>query len=341
MVNLTLKERLKRTLNGKTVDKAPVLAVTQTGTKELMSLTKYYWPDANWNPKALAQLAISAHKEIGFEAVRIPYCLTVLLEALGCEIEKGDTTRQAAVKGHPYNSRKPVPIGKVPETILSSGRIPIMIEAIKIIKDIVGDDVPIIAGSEGPVTIASGLVEVTTLMRWFIREKEGLLEYLQYSSNAMISYANALLDAGADAFVVLDPVASPELISPKDFNDLVLPIYKDISKKIKGDSILHICGDITAILPSLRESGFIGLSIEEKTDMKEAKDTLGKKIKLIGNISTAKTLLNGTYNEVYEECITALEKGTDVLAPGCGLAPMTPIKNCIAMIDARNDYFKK
>ena len=35
-----------------------------------------------------------------------------------------------------------------------------MIEAIKIIKDIVGDDVPIIAGSEGPVTIASGLVEV-------------------------------------------------------------------------------------------------------------------------------------------------------------------------------------
>jgi [methyl-Co(III) methanol-specific corrinoid protein]:coenzyme M methyltransferase len=35
-----------------------------------------------------------------------------------------------------------------------------------------------------------------------------------------------------------------------------------------------------------------------------------------------------------------LEKGTDILAPGCGLAPMTPIKNCIAMIDARNDYFK-
>jgi len=98
MVDLTLKERLKRTLNGKKVDKAPVLAVTQTGTKELMNLTKYYWPDANWNPKALAELAISAHREIGFEAVRIPYCLTVLLEALGCEIEKGDTTRQAAIR---------------------------------------------------------------------------------------------------------------------------------------------------------------------------------------------------------------------------------------------------
>ncbi|KYC44723.1 MAG: Methylcobamide:CoM methyltransferase MtaA [Candidatus Methanofastidiosum methylothiophilum] len=340
MVGLTLKERLKRTLNGEKVDKAPVLAVTQTGTKDLMNLTKYYWPDANWNPYALAQLAISAHKEIGFEAVRIPYCLTVLLEALGCEIEKGDATRQAAIKGHPYNSRKPMPIGDVSGDILSKGRIPIMIEAIKIIRSTVGENVPIIAGAEGPVTIASGLVEVTTLMRWFIREKEGLANYLRYGTDAMISYANALIDAGADIFAVLDPVASPELINPRDFNEMILPIYKEISRKIKGDPILHICGDISAILPSLRESGFRGLSIEEKTDMKEAKDILGDKLKLIGNVSSANTLLYGTYNEVYQECITALEKGTDILAPGCGLAPMTPIKNCIAMIDARNNYFR-
>lgn len=340
MVDLTLKDRLKRTLNGKKVDKAPVLAVTQTGTKELMNLTKYYWPDANWNPKALAELAISAHREIGFEAVRIPYCLTVLLEALGCEIEKGDTTRQAAIRGHPYNSRKPMPIGLFSEDILSKGRIPIMLEAIDIIRDKVGENVPIIAGAEGPVTIASGLVEVTTLMRWFIREKEALSDYLKFGADAMIEYANALFDAGADVFAVLDPVASPELINPKDFGSMVLPIYKDISNRLKGDSILHICGDIHSILPSLRESGFLGLSIEEKTDMKEAKDILGDKLRLIGNISSASTMLNGTYNEVYKECITALEKGTDILAPGCGLAPLTPIKNCIAMIDARNNYFK-
>jgi len=294
MLDLTLKERLRKTLNGKKVDKAPVLAVTQTGTKDLMNLTKYYWPDANWNPKALAELAISAHREIGFEAVRIPYCLTVLLEALGCEIEKGDTTRQAAIRGHPYNSRKPMPIGKFSDNILSKGRIPIMLEAIKIIRNSVGENVPIIAGAEGPVTIASGLVEVTTLMKWFIREKEALGNYIQYGSDAMVEYANALFDAGADAFVVLDPVASPELISPRDFSEMVLPIYKDISKELNGDSILHICGDVTAILSSLRESGFLGLSIEEKTDMKISKDVLGDKLRLIGNISSANTMLNGT-----------------------------------------------
>ncbi|KYC51553.1 MAG: Methylcobamide:CoM methyltransferase MtaA [Candidatus Methanofastidiosum methylothiophilum] len=340
MSNYTLKERLLKTLEGEEVDRVPVLAVTQTGTKDLMNLTHYYWPEAHWNANALAQLAISAHKEIGFEAVRIPYCLTVLLEAMGCEIEIGDVTRQTSVRGHPYNSRKPIPIGEFSKEILKKGRIPTMIQAIKIIKETTRDKVPIIAGAEGPVTIASGLVEVTTLMRWFIREKEGLSQYLKYGTDAMIAYANALFDAGADVFAVLDPVASPELINPKDFNEIVMPFYHEISEKLKGHTILHICGEISRILPYIKESEFLGLSIEEKTDIKEAKDVLGDKIKIIGNISSSSTLLNGTYDEVYQECITAIKKGTDVLAPGCGLAPMTPIKNCIAMINARNDYYK-
>lgn len=340
MAGLSQKERLKRTLDGKKVDKVPVLAVTQTGTKDLMNLTQYYWPDANWDPKALAELAISAHREIGFEAVRIPYCLTVLLEALGCEIEKGDETRQAAIISHPYNSKKPMPIEDLPEDFLTKGRIPVMLEAIKIIRNEVGEDIPIIAGAEGPVTIASGLVEVTTLMRWFVREKEALVNYLDFGKDAMIKYANALINAGADVFAVLDPVASPELINPREFDSIIMPIYKNISNHLRGDSILHICGDITAILPSIRESGFLGLSIEEKTDIGIAKDILEDKLKIIGNISSSGSMLSGTYNEVYQESMDALKKGTDVLAPGCGLAPLTPIKNCIAMIDARNNYFK-
>ncbi len=340
MVDLTQRERLKRTLSGKNVDKVPVLAVTQTGTKDLMNLTQHYWPDANWDPKALADLAISAHREIGFEAVRIPYCLTVLLEALGCEIEKGDETRQAGVISHPYNSKNPIPIEDLPEDLLKKDRIPVMLEAIKNIRKEVGENVPIIAGAEGPVTIASGLVEVTTLMRWFIREKEALVEYLEFGKNAVIKYANALINAGADVFAVLDPVASPELINPREFDSIIMPIYKDISNNLKGNSILHICGDITPILPSIRESGFLGLSIEEKTDIRVAKDILDDKVKIIGNISSSGTMLSGTYNEVYKESVEALEKGTNVLAPGCGLAPLTPIKNCIAMIDARNDYFR-
>ncbi len=340
MTSYTLKERLLKTLEGEEVDKVPVLAVTQTGTKDLMNLTHYFWPEAHWNANALAELAISAHKEIGFEAVRIPYCLTVLLEAMGCEIEKGDATRQTSVSGHPYNSRKPLPINKFSKDVLSKGRIPTMIQAIKIIKETVGDKVPIIAGAEGPVTIASGLVEVTTLMRWFIREKEGLSEYLKYGTDAMIAYANALFDAGADVFAVLDPVASPELINPKDFEEMIMPFYHQISEDLNGHTILHICGEISKILPSIKESEFLGLSIEEKTDIQEAKRVLGDKIRIIGNISSSNTLLNGTYNEVYDECTTALKKGTDVLAPGCGLAPMTPTKNCIAMINARNDFYK-
>ena len=37
----------------------------------------------------------------------------------------------------------------------------------------------------------------------------------------------------------------------------------------------------------------------------------------------------------------ALENGTDFLAPGCGVAPQTPLENILQLQKARNDYFAK
>ncbi|MDD2439361.1 MAG: uroporphyrinogen decarboxylase family protein, partial [Methanosarcinaceae archaeon] len=35
----------------------------------------------------------------------------------------------------------------------------------------------------------------------------------------------------------------------------------------------------------------------------------------------------------------ALEEGIEVLAPGCGIAPMTPLKNVKALVEARDEYY--
>ena len=44
------------------------------------------WPEAHTNPELMAKLAIANYELSGLEAVRLPYCLTVLGEAMGCEI---------------------------------------------------------------------------------------------------------------------------------------------------------------------------------------------------------------------------------------------------------------
>lgn len=337
---MTPKERLLNAINGKKVDKVPVVSVTQTGTKDLMDISGVNWPDAHKDPELMAKLSLEAYRSIGFEAVRVPYCLTVLLEALGCDIMEGERARQPSIRSHPYNSRQPLEPKPIPEDLLEKGRLPTVLGAIGKIREEVGGSVPIIAGAEGPVTVASDLLEVTTFMKWSIKKRDVVKQYLDYANKAVIDYANAMFAAGADVFSLLDPVASPELMNPRDFNDIILPMYQEMSNKLEGDVVLHICGDVEFILPYLAECGFSAVSIEEKTDLAMAKEIFDGKVRIVGNVSTSNTLFNGTPEEVYSESMDALNKGTDVLAPGCGLAPMTPIENCRAMVKARDDFYK-
>ncbi|HOP09546.1 MAG TPA: methylcobamide:CoM methyltransferase MtaA [Candidatus Methanofastidiosa archaeon] len=336
---MTPKKRLKNAIYGKDVDIIPVVSVTQTGTKDLMDICGAYWPDAQKDPVKMANLAYEAYNTIGFEAVRVPYCLTVLMEALGCDIMEGGTTRQPSIASHPYNSRQPLPLKPIPEDVLEQKRIPVVLDAIGELRSKVGDDVPIISGAEGPVTVASDLLEVTTFMKWTIKKMDAVKEYLEYATDAVISYANAMFDAGADVFSLLDPVASPELMNPRDFNDMVLPLYQKMSGELKGDVVLHICGNVEFILPYLKDTGFAAVSIEEKTDLVKAKEIFDGDIRVVGNVSTSTTLFNGTPDEVYKEAREAIDNGTDVLAPGCGLAPMTPLENCRALVRARNEFY--
>jgi len=49
--------------------------------------------------------------------------------------------------------------------------------------------------------------------------------------------------------------------------------------------------------------------------------------------------LPGPVDKIKTESKQALADGIDVLAPGCGIAPMTPLENIKAMVAARNEYY--
>lgn len=60
---------------------------------------------------------------------------------------------------------------------------------------------------------------------------------------------------------------------------------------------------------------------------------------IIGNISTSQTLFTGSVEDVKSEVKKVLDEGVDILAPSCGIAPLSPIANIKAMVEARNEYF--
>lgn len=338
MSEFTLKTRLLDALEGKPVDKVPVCSVTQTGIVELMDVVGAVWPEAHSNPKLLAKLSIANHELSGLEAVRIPYCLTVLVEAMGCEINMGTKNRQPSVTGHPYP--KDLEGAAVPADLLQRGRISVVLEAIKIIREKVGPDVPIIGGMEGPITVASDLVSVKSFMKWSIKKTDLFEQALDLATEAGIIYANAMVEAGADIISVADPVASPDLMSPDSFKKFIQVRLQKLSSSVDSVTVLHICGNVNPILNYMADCGFEGLSVEEKIGSpRKAKEVIGNRARFVGNISSPFTLLPGPIDKIKAEARQALAEGVDVLAPGCGIAPMTPFENIKAMVAARDEYY--
>ena len=338
MSEFTLKARLLAALEGKPVDKVPVCSVTQTGIVELMDEVGAPWPESHTNPELLAKLAIANYELSGLEAVRVPYCLTVLVEAMGCEINMGTKNRQPSVIGHPYP--KSLEGAAIPEDLLQRGRIPAVLEAIKIVREKVGPDVPIIGGMEGPITVASDLVSVKSFMKWSIKKTDLFEQSLDIATEAAIIYANAMVEAGADVISVADPVASPDLMSPASFKQFLQARLQKFSSSVDSITVLHICGNVNPILNDMADCGFEGLSVEEKVGSpKKAKEVIGDRARFVGNISSPFTLLPGPVDKIKAEAKQALEEGVDVLAPGCGIAPMTPLENIKAMVAARDEYY--
>jgi len=321
---------------GEPKDHTPPTCVTQVGIVEVMDMINAKWPETHFDSKKMAALGVSLWELVKIEVARVPFDLTVMADALGAKVDPGKVNIQPMVKGHPFTSPDQI---KIPDDFLKRGRIPVVLEAVKMLKEKWGNTLPILAGFEAPFTLAGHLVGTETLLKWAIKKRDFIPEIMKKTTEANIMYAEALIKAGADVLSPCEPTASTNLISPKDFRELVQPYLRDMVKSVNGYFILHICGDTTLIIKDMAETGMHALSVEDKVDIRNAKNIAGNKSRICGNVSTAKTLLWGEPNEVKEEAKKALEAGVDLLCPACGIAPISPLKNIKALVTAVNEYY--
>jgi len=308
---------------------------TSIVTLGLMAKMGVYFPQAHLDAQAMAELASGGYEILGFDTIMPEFSVQQEAAALGCEVDWGNPNMMPDTKTHPVKDSKDVAI---PENILEKPSLKVVLEAIYLLRKEYGDRVAILGKVMGPWTICYHLVGVQDFLLMTCVEPDKVRRFLDAYKEVTIKFANAQLQAGADA-VVLPDHATGDLVSPQTYQEFLVPVHHEMLGRIGGPTILHVCGDCSDRLNIFADEGYDGYHFEWQVDAKEAVRIVNGRMSLIGNINNAQTLLRGTPEDVYKQARYSIEAGVDVLAPECAVPLQTPLENLKAIIAAAEEGY--
>jgi uroporphyrinogen-III decarboxylase len=98
---------------------------------------------------------------------------------------------------------------------------------------------------------------------------------------------------------------------------------------------LHICGDITHLLPGIADLGIDIADVDHMVDMVQARRVLGERVALTGNIDPAGGVLFGEPAAIRRAVLrTYAEVGNPYMVnAGCEIPPGTPAANLRALCE--------
>ncbi len=323
---------------GRKGDRVSVASPTSIVSLELMEKTGIFFPEAHLDPVKMSDLAAAGYEILGFDTVMPEFSVQQEAEALGCEVDWGSPTMMPDAKTHPVKELRDI---QIPESILEKPSMQVPLRALERLRHKYGDHVAVIGKVMGPWTISYHLAGVQDFLLWGLTDPDKVCRMLDRLKEVSIAFANAQLQAGADAVVIADH-ATGDLVSPKTYRDFLLPVHREMNQRIGGPTILHLCGNCADRLRLFVEAGFDAYHFEWQVDSKTAVQVINRDISLIGNIANRGVLFGGTPEDVYNQARYSIAAGVDILAPECAVPLQTPIANLKAIVDAaREGYVSK
>jgi len=203
------------------------------------------------------------------------------------------------------------------------------------------------------IGVVASLFKLNTFLKYCLTRLDLIKEMVYSVAGRIESYIEYLLAKGVGpVYEIFGPeYVSQTFLRPEYFKELVLGVDRKLVKLIHEYGYLvgmHCHGRIRSVLNDIANTGFDALHpIEEPPrgdiTLSEAKELVGHKICLIGNIPHG-LLEKGTSNEVREFCLYAIKSA----APGGGyiMEPTaTPLKstkkeNLIELVKTGRRYGK-
>lgn len=284
--------------------------------------------------EAMAKAQIDAQRVLGHDALFAYFESLYIPEAFGCSIS---FLSSGAVDTVPLDIQSEADIDALPfPDVRHDGRLPLILSFAEKLVQLPEREVPVLSLVEGPFTNCARIMGTEKMMRAVMKKKPLIERLLEKVGLLLAQFGHALEERGVDGLIIADPVGSSTMVSPRLYQELVLPHLQRFIKGLKIPVILHVCGDTEPILDMMAETGARILSLDQCMDLAMAKQKVAGRCGIGGNVDPINALLLGTVEDVRQATLRCLKQGGKkgyVLMAGCAVPPRTPIENLKAMIE--------
>lgn len=334
------KERVTRLFARQPVDTMPCFSGQGMVTLPAIQWLGLRFPQIHKIAEAMAATAIVSMERYGFDSVLVPYDMCVLPEAMGLPISLYEQSADVLYPTLPNKHAAPEAV-QVPEDLLSLGRMPVVTEALKILRKKVGHHCAVGTWLLGPFTLAGQLVELDVLYKMARKEPPRVEALLDRLVEVIIRLGRFYQDLGVDYISLREMGAGTTILSPRIFQAMVQPRLTRVLAAWKPPRVLHICGATNLIIERMNECGAEALSVDQENNLAASREKIGREKLLFGNFNPFATLSQKEEEEVEGVVQSCLEAGADAVWPGCDIWPDVREENVFRFVKAVHDLGRK
>ena len=336
---------LLRAIRKEKIERPPVWIMRQAGRylKEYMAIkANYDFMTMCRTPALAAEVSKQPIDIIGMDAGIIFSDILVPVEAMGIKVT---FEKDHGPKLHnPVRTRQDIENLIVPDP---DEKMPFVAESIKLFRESLNDDIPVLGFSGSPWTLASYMIEgggsknYTKIKSMMYNDKKSFFELMEKISETVIKHLYSQIKAGVSVVQVFDTWAG--MLSYDDYVEYAFPYQKKVISEIKKLSdtpvTLYIngCGNI---LEKMTETGADIISIDWMLDLALAQKRIGDKVVIQGNLDPC--VLYGSPEFVKAKTIETIEKfgakTGHIFNLGHGVLPDIPRDNVKTMVDTVKSY---
>lgn len=316
------RERVMAALAGEAPDRTPIALWG-------------HFPSDPHHADDLAAATVAYQRQFDWDFVKLMPSGMYYPEALGCTLTPASGPSGANGLADSIVKR-PEDWESLPIPSIDSGWLAEHVRSVRLVRDALGPDIPIIQTLFSPLTIAHKLSVHVPFEESTGSHRASLEAGLRSITEGTKRFAEASLDAGADGFFFATQEANYDTLTVADYQALAKPYDLDVLRAVADRAsflLLHVCrtnimAEVVADYPA---HAINWESHDAHPTLVEARRVWKQTI--VGGLDRYGTLRNGTPDDVAAEVRGALEAAGPrrfIVSAGCGVVIGTPEANLLA-----------